>query len=148
MSCLKKVIDTMETECGKPFTSIILWSDGMSAQFRSRFIFQLLAGTLFLNKSLRWYYNERHHGKSPMDGVGGTIKNVIFRKVKSGQIVVHTPKEFSDAPLKFVPSIITIFLPRSDEIVEPETTHQLPSIPKLFQFTNFIERLTAEEIAA
>ena len=63
MSCLKKIFDTMETECGKPFTNFILWSDGMGPQFRSRFIFQLLAGTLFLNKSLCWYYNERHHGK-------------------------------------------------------------------------------------
>ena len=88
------------------FTSVILWSDGKGAQFRSRFIFQLLAGTMFLNKSLCWFYNEGHHGKVPMDDVGGTIKNVIFRKVKSGQIVVHTPKEFSDAAMKFVPSIV------------------------------------------
>ena len=30
-SCLKKVIDNMETECGKSFTNIVLWSDGMGA---------------------------------------------------------------------------------------------------------------------
>ena len=71
---------------------------------------------MFLNKSLDWFYNERHHGQGPIDDVGATIKNVIFQKVKSGQIVIHTPKEFSDAALKFVPSIITAYLPRSDEI--------------------------------
>ena len=131
----------METECSKPFTKTILWSDGSDAQFRSRFIFQLVAGTLFLNKSLCWYYNERHHGKGPMDGVGGTIKNVIFRKVKLGQIVVHTPKEFSDAALKFVPSIITVFLPRSDEIVEPETIHQSHSIPVTFSIHKFHRKI-------
>ena len=108
MSCLKKVIDTVETECGKSFTNVVLWSDGMGTQFRSRFIFQLLAGTMFLNKSLCWFYNERHHDKGPMDGVAKTIKNVIFRKVKSGQIVVHTPKEFSDAVMKFVSFIVTV----------------------------------------
>ena len=80
----------METECGKSLTNLVLWSDGMGAQFQSRFVFQLLE-TMFLNKSLCWFYNERHHGKSP-DGV---IKNVIFRKVKSVQIVVHAPKELS-----------------------------------------------------
>ena len=90
------------------FTSVILWSDAKGAQFRSRFIFQLLAGTMFLNKSLSWFYNERHHGKVPMDDVGKTIKNVILRKIKSGQIVVHTPKEFSDAAMKFVPSIVIV----------------------------------------
>ena len=52
MSCLKKVIDTVETECGKSFTNVVLWSDGMGTQFRSGFIFQLLAGTMFLDKSL------------------------------------------------------------------------------------------------
>ena len=83
---------------------------------------------MFLNKSLSWFYNERHHGKIPVDGVGTTIKNVIFWKVKSGQIVVHTPKEFSDAAMKFVLSIITVYLPKSDEIFEPENIHQAPSI--------------------
>ena len=68
-----------------------------------------------MNMSLCWFYNEEHNDKVPKDDVGGTIKTIIFRKVKSGQIVVHTPKEFSDATMKFVPSIITVFLPRSNE---------------------------------
>ena len=141
MSCLKKVIDTVETECGKSFTNVVLWSDGMGTQFRSRFIFQLLAGTMFLNKSLCWFYNEGHHGKVPMDDVGGTIKNVIFRKVKSGQIVVHTPKEFSDAAMKFVSSIITVYLPKSDKIVEFENIHQAPSIPETLLIQKFVRQI-------
>ena len=84
MSCLNKVIDTVETEYGKSFTNAIFWSDGMGTQFRSRFISQLLAGKMFFNKSLCWFYNAEHHGKVPMYDVGGTIKNVILRKVKSG----------------------------------------------------------------
>ena len=76
-----------------------------------------------------------------MDGVGGTIKNVIFRNVKSGQIVVHTPTEFLDAALKFVPFIVTVFLPRSDEIVEPETIHQSPSIPETLSFHKFHQKI-------
>ena len=39
MSCLKKVIDTLESECGKSFINVVLWSDAMGAQFRSRFIY-------------------------------------------------------------------------------------------------------------
>ena len=119
MSYLKKVIDTAEPECGKSFTNVVLSSDGMEIQSRSRSIFQLLARTMFFSKSLCWFYNEGHHGKVPMDDVGETIKNVIFQKVKSGQVVVHTPKEFSDAAMKFVSSVITVYLPKSDEIVEP-----------------------------
>ena len=143
MSCLKKVIDTVETECSKSFTNVVLWSDGMGTQFRSRFIFQLLAGKMFLNKSLCWFYNEGHHGKVPMDDVGGTIKNVIFRKVKSGQIVVHTPKEFSDAAMKFVSSIITVYLPKSDEIVEPESIHQVLSIPETLLIHKLVRQVNS-----
>ena len=76
-----------------------------------------------------------------MDGVGGTIKNVIFQKVKSGQIVAHTPKEFSDAAMKFVLSIITVYLPRSDEIVEPERIHPVPSIPETLSYHKFVRQI-------
>ena len=148
MSCLKKVIDTMETECSKSFTNVVLWGESMGAQFRSSFIFQLLAGTMFLNKSLCWFYNERHLDKGPMDGVGGTIKIVIFRKVNSGQLVVHTPKEFSDAAIKFVSSIITVYLPRSDEIAEPGSIHQARSIPKTLSFHKFVRQINDAEAIA
>ena len=113
----------------------------MGTQFRSRFIFQLLAGKMFLNKSLCWFCNERDHGKVPMNDVGRTIKNVTFRKVKSGQIVVHTLKEFSDAAMKFVPSIITVYLPISDEIVEPESINQSLSIPKTLSIYKFVRQI-------
>ena len=82
MSCLKKVIDTVETEWGKSITNVALWSDGMDTQFGSRFISQLLAGTMFLNKSLCWFYNEGHHDKVPMDDEGETIKKRHFLKSK------------------------------------------------------------------
>ena len=32
--------------------------------------------------------------------------------------------------MKFVPSIITVYLPKSDEIVEPESIYQAQSIPE------------------
>ena len=62
-----------------------------------------------------------------MDDVGRTGKN-ICRKAESGQIVVHTPKEFSDTAMKFMPSIITVYLPISYETIVPESIHQALSI--------------------
>ena len=76
-----------------------------------------------------------------MDYVGGTIKNAVLRKVKSGQIVVHTPKDFSDAAMKFVPSIISVYLSKLDEIVEPESIHQAPSIPETLLINKFIRQI-------
>ena len=91
---------------------------------------------MFLNKSLSCCYNEGHHGKVPMDDVGETIKNFIFQKVEWGQIVVHTPKEFSDAAIKFVSSIITVYLPKSDEIVQPESVTETHLIHKFVRQIN------------
>ena len=74
----------------------------MGSQFRSHYIFKLLAS------------------KDAMHGIGRTVKNVILRKVKSGQLVVHSPLEVSKAVTKFVPSIHSVYLPESENIVQPE----------------------------
>ena len=66
---------------------------------------------------------------------------VIFQKVKTGQIVVQTPKEFSDVAMKFVPSIITVYLPKSDEIVEPESIHQASSSPETLSIHKFVRQI-------
>ena len=60
-----------------------------------------------------------------MDGIGGTIKNVILRnvilrKVKSGQFVVHSPPEFSEPVTKFVSSIHSVYLSENENFVKPE----------------------------
>ena len=80
-----------------------------------------------------------------MDDVRRTIKNIIFRKVNSGQIVVHTPKEFSDAAMEFVPSIITVYLSKSKEIVEPESIHQASSIPETLSVRKFVQQINDRE---
>ena len=55
--------------------------------------------------------------------------------------MVHTPK-FSDAAMKCVSSIITVYLPRSDEIVEPENIHQAPSIPETLSIRKFVRQIS------
>ena len=80
-----------------------------------------------------------------MDDVGGIIKNAFLRKVKSDEIVVHTPKDFSDAAMKSVPSIITVYLSKSDEIVEPESIHQAPSIPEILSVQKFVWQINDRE---
>ena len=91
MSCLQKVVHEIESKHGKCYENLHVWSDGMGAQFRSCFEFQILVGAILPNKSPMRLHNERHHGKDPMDGVGGTVKNVVFQKVKSGQVAIYLP---------------------------------------------------------
>ena len=43
--------------------------------------------------------------------------------------------------MKFVPSIITVYLLKSDEIVEPESIHQASSIPKTHSIHKFVQQI-------
>ena len=82
----------------KIYKTFYVWGDEIGSQFRSRYILKLLAS------------------KDPMDGVGGTVKNVILRKVKSGQLVVHSLLEVSETVTRFVPSIHSVYLTENKNI--------------------------------
>ena len=78
-----------EVERHTNLIKIIMWSDGCTAQFRSRFVFKLLANSR-RDLQLEWNYNDAHHCKGPLDGIGGTIKNVAFKQVKSGRVIINS----------------------------------------------------------
>ena len=92
---------------------IYVWSDGCTSKFRSRFVLALPVH-LHPDKYLEWHYNEAHHGKEPMGGIGGTIKKEVFQHVKSGKIVISNPCEFSIHANKIIPSGTTIYMPVED----------------------------------
>ena len=51
MSSLKAVVEIAESRTGKKYHRLIVWSDGMGTQFRSRFVFKI-SGTLFPEKEV------------------------------------------------------------------------------------------------
>ena len=97
VSCLQKVIHFVrEKYTHLPLKlNVIVWSDGCAAQFRSRYVFFLLS-KFEASINLSWFYNEWHHGKGPMDGIGGTLKNAVYRDVKSGKAIINDAKEFAE----------------------------------------------------
>ena len=143
-SCVNKIIKLMEEKI-KSINNVIVWSDGMGAQFRSRFVFMLLS-TVDHAINLEWHYNEAHHGKGPMDGVGGTIKNLVFRAVKSGKVSVSDPEEFVKAPNDIVPSIRSIYMPIVDILEEPLEVANAPAIPETLQVRKVVREITKENI--
>ena len=50
--------------------------------------------------------------------------------------MLHTPKKFSDAVIKFISSIITVYLSKSDEIFEPESITETLLIHKFVRQIN------------
>ena len=108
MSCLQKVVHKIKYTHEKICENVYVWSDGVRSQFRCRYVFKLLASIALPVKTLSWYYNERHHGKGPMDGIGGT---------------------------EFAPSIHSI-LPENENIVEPKDIGKARKIDQTFKIYN------------
>ena len=69
-----------------------------------------------------------------MDGVGGTIKNFVFRAVKSGKVSVRDPEEFAKAANDIVPSIRSFYMPIEDMLEEPSEVANAPLSPKHFKY--------------
>ena len=93
ISCVNMVINHSIGKIVNNIEKVIVVSDGCAAQFRSKYVFMLLT-TIQPDLSLEWHYNEAHHGKGPMDGIGGTVKNMVYRRVLAGDIVINNPKQF------------------------------------------------------
>ena len=76
------------------------------------------------NITIEWHYNEAHQGKGPMDGIGGTLKNLVYRRVLSGDAVINTPPKFAEFSNQ-ISSVNCLFLDKPEFIQEPEevSTH-------------------------
>ena len=48
-----------------------------------------LKGSFFDDVELKWNYKEKSHGKGPMDGVGGTMKTIIFQANRALLLLIH-----------------------------------------------------------
>jgi hypothetical protein len=72
------------------------WSDGPSAQFKNKYMYTFLK---FLHQRyelafLQWNFFATSHGKGPVDGVGGTAKRIVWRRVMSRSTVVSNASDF------------------------------------------------------
>ena len=86
--------------------------------FWSKFIIVLM--TQFdPDYTIQWYYNERHQGKSPMDSVGGTLKNMIFQHVKLKKCVINGNKDVAEHANKIINGISCHELAEKEFVAEP-----------------------------
>ena len=118
MSFVNKVITHSTDKLIKSIKQSHIVSNGCIAQFCSRFLFNFL---VFFQKdlSLEWHYNEVHHRKGSMNGIGGTIKNLVYRKVLSRDVVISTPKKFAKFANE-ISNVDCLFLLKEQLLKEPE----------------------------
>ena len=98
-NCSNTIVNELRKRMKDWLKKVILWSDGCSLQFQSKYMF---ASMIHFDKSvqLEWHYNEVGYGKSVTDSVGRTIKGAVFGLVKSNQITINTAEEFGTEALK------------------------------------------------
>ena len=76
------------------------------------------------------HYFEAHYSKGPMDGIAGTMKNMVFKKVLSASTVINTPKEFAEFT-NTVSTISCLYLPNEDLLQEPDYVKDCTPIPRM-----------------
>lgn len=77
-------------------TNLNMVTDGAGSQFKNRFSRSNIARPLFDHHRLidvEWCVFPTAHGKGPVDGVGGTIKRAVWRRILQKQALVNTPED-------------------------------------------------------
>ena len=143
-SCLNKIIDHVQEKLFVDISRIIIWSDGCSAQFRSRFVSFFLA-QFYTDIIIEWNYTEAHHGKGPMDGIGGTLKNKVFKEVKSGRLSIETPEKFANAADRLC-NIDSLYLPLENYLEEPSGIEGAREIKGILKIHRIIRKFNHQEV--
>ena len=96
--------------------------------------------------NMSWFYYECQHVKGPMDGLGGTEKNIVFRDSESGKCAINSPKKFAKYANKRVESITTLYLPECKLFVESNEVAKAPKIPQTLQVQKVITHMSKNAI--
>ena len=61
-----------------------------------------------------------------MDGIGGCVKNMVYRTVMSEREVIKTPKEFAECADRSVKGIHCLYQPIEEMMEEPVSIKEAP----------------------
>ena len=64
------------------------------------------------------------------NGVGGTIKNRVYRDMMSHKRVIKSAEEFSNYANTVENRITSLYYPEPDLLMEPDDTEEAPKIPE------------------
>ena len=95
------LVDVITQECARsiqaktPITSLKIFSDGCSSQYKSKTPFAYLKQLpRNLNMEVERAYFGARHGKNLCDALGGTVKNCAKRAVLSRRVLIRDPQTF------------------------------------------------------
>jgi hypothetical protein len=99
----QRIINNLKTQVPN-LNTVKFWSDGCGSQFRSQFAFYMI--TRFSSDiHIEWNFFEANHGKGCVDGLGGTVKHAVWRRVVMNQVVIRSAKQFAEVADNCCPNI-------------------------------------------
>lgn len=120
-------LDRLFDEIPAEITEVSIWSDGPSSQFKNKYVAASLPVLETKHqKHIRWNYFATSHGKGPVDGIGGALKRLVWRKVQSRSSCVYNAKQFITAA-KDSTSIALIEM-SSDHIMQRNESMRIQSV--------------------
>ena len=90
------------------------FSDGAASQFKQKFLF---ANLTFFSEIYQcgtsWHFFATSHGKGVVDGIGGTVKRVVWKECMTGK-VIDNAQDFVKFASEKCPNINVIFISVTD----------------------------------
>ena len=108
--CLTRIIKYLKRKFSS-LETVNIFSDGAAAQFKQRFLLANL--TLLsndLNVNLLWNFFSSGHGRGAVDGVGGTVKRLVWKGVMAKQCVIRNAYDFVQYATAVVTNINIILI--------------------------------------
>ena len=98
-----------------------IFSDGAGSQFKQRYLFSnLYAWEQDYSLSIKWNFFATSHGKDVVDGIGGTVKRAVWRRVKSEKVHITSAEQYAVVATECSPNIHVHFISKTDiQAVQP-----------------------------
>ena len=90
-----------------------IFSDGAGSQFKNRFTLSNILRPHIIHSELKevdWSFFGTAHGKGPVDGVGGTVKRAVWRRILMRQVLVNSAKDFAEVATVACPNVHIVYV--------------------------------------
>ena len=111
-----KLLQSINTLFGLNIKTIDIWTDGPTSQFKNQYLFHIVGKIfpdLFRHWKINWNYFATSHGKGAVDGIGGSIKRLAERIVKSRLCIIKDAESFADNVEPHTKTVIIHVIPNN-----------------------------------
>ena len=131
-------------------TTVNIWTDGPSSQFKNKFIFSFISKLQDrYSVSLAWHFFATSHGKGPNDALGGNVKRMAHRQALSRHLVIADANSFAKA-VNMSTDVISVTVMSQEDIYTmvsdlklEELWNSIPPMPGIFN-THWVQVISGK----